>query len=381
MKIALFTDTFIPQINGVANTVFRSATALSKLGHEVSVFTISKHNTEELLIFSGNDFEVVTLPSTGALVYKGERLSAPVGFALRKIRKNRPDIIHTHTPFSVGWEAVISAKRLGIPLVGTHHTFFDHYLKYVFLDFDWAKKFSWKATVGYYNRCDMVVSPTHSLADGLRENGLKKNIEIVVNSLDVEKFSPDKNKKRGTKNLVYMGRIGYEKSIDDVIKATAIIKQKIPDIRLEIIGDGPEKENLRKLAEELGLSKNVSFSGFLHGQELVRALQKADVFLLGSKSENMPLSVLEAMAVGLPIVAVSSLGLLEIVAGGENGFLISPDNPKEMAEKTILLLNDQEKLKKFSEKSREMSLLYSDESSAKKLLVIYEKLIKNHLKK
>jgi glycosyltransferase involved in cell wall biosynthesis len=376
MKIALFTDTFIPQVNGVANTVFRSAMSLSDLGHEVLVCTISKNNKEEITKLSNNKIKILTLPSTSAIVYKGERLSAPIGLAMVEMKKFQPDIMHTHTPFSVGWEAVLAAKKLKTPLIGTHHTFFDHYLKYVFLDYNWAKKISWKVTVGYYNRCQLVISPTHSLSDGLKENGLKRTVEIVVNPVNTEKFRPDQNKKSGTKNLVYMGRVGYEKSIDDVIRAVVEVKKKIPDIQLHIVGDGPEKENLQKLANDLGLAENVHFDGFLQGDDLIRALQKSDIFLSGSKSENMPLSILEAMAVGLPIIAVSSLGLVEIVADGQNGFLTSPGNPTEMADKVLELFADEKKLKNFSEKSREMSLQYSDRKSAEKLVEIYEKLIK-----
>jgi glycosyltransferase involved in cell wall biosynthesis len=348
------------------------------LGHNICVYTISKNSEEELNALeqiTGTNIKVYTLPSIDSHIYKGERLSIPLGLSIKDIRRFKADIIHTHTPFSAGWEAVICAKRLKILLVGTHHTFFNHYLKYVHMDYKWVEKFSWTYTVGYYNRCNIVLSPTQSLADGLRDNKLKKEIDIMPNPVDVEKYCPAIKEGAHEKTLLYMGRVSYEKSIDQVIKAAHIVKNTIPNIKLIIVGDGPEKENLIKLSNDLGLQDNIVFTGFIYGDNLIRTLQSGDIFLSGSKSENMPLAVLESMAIGLPILSVSSLGMVEIVKDNENGFLLSPDNPDEMAEKILYLLNDEQKLKAFSEKSRELSLSYSDTEYAKKLKEIYKKLI------
>jgi 1,2-diacylglycerol 3-alpha-glucosyltransferase len=348
------------------------------LGHNICVYTISKNSESELNALEqimGTNIKVYTLPSIDSHIYKGERLSIPFGLSIKDVRRFKADIIHTHTPFSAGWEAVICAKRLKIPLVGTHHTFFNHYLKYIHMDYKWVENFSWKYTVGYYNRCNVVLSPTQSLADGLRDNKLKKEISIVPNPVDVEKYCPKTENEMHGKTLIYMGRVSYEKSIDQVIKATHIVKKNIPDIRLIIIGDGPEKENLIKLVNDLDLQNNVIFTGFIYGNDMVKTLQSGDIFLSGSKSENMPLAVLESMAIGLPILSVSSLGMVEIVKDNENGFLLSPDNPEEMAEKVMYLLNNNQKLKEFSQKSRELSLLYSDKEYAKKLIEIYKKII------
>ena len=385
MNIAFFSDTFIPQVNGVANTVYRSAQILSKLGHNVCVYTISKYSKNELQTLSGDNIQIFTLPSVNAFVYKGERLTFPIGSSIKKMKQFKPDIIHVHTPFSVGLEAIHCARKLKIPLVGTHHTFYDHYLKYIHFDYNLAKKLTWRVTVMFYNKCNLVISPTQSLADNLKANNLKSDIKIVYNPVNIYKFCPALNEetknelksslKINGKSLVYMGRVSYEKSIDQVIKAVLIVSKKIKDIKLIIIGDGPEKNNLIKLTKDLGLENNIIFTGFIYGDDLVKALQASDIFLLGSKSENMPLAVLEAMSTGLPILSVSSLGMLEIVKNEENGFLLPPDNPQEMANKIMELINDTEKLNNFSKKSRELSFAYSEEQSAKKLLEIYNKII------
>ena len=125
----------------------------------------------------------------------------------------------------------------------------------------------------------------------------------------------------------------------------------------------------------MGIKINVIFLGFRHNHELAQALQANDVFVTMSKSENMPLSILEAMAIGLPVVAVNALGIPEIVKNNINGFLVSPDNPQEMANKILELIKDEELLKKFSRASRKLALNYSQERIAESLLNTYQNLV------
>ena len=382
MRIALFTDTFFPVVNGVANTVYRSARRLSEMGHEVAVCTVSHLSAQALSAQAGPGITIYTLPSVDALIYNEARVTYPGGFSKRYMREFRPDVIHTHSPLLVGMEAIWSAEALGVPLVGTHHTFFDHYLKHIFLDYTWARALSWKGTVWYYNHCDAVISPTRSLAEGLRAAGLKREPLIVPNPVDVEVFSPAPSLEakaqlkarlniRGAA-LIYMGRVSYEKSIDQVIRALARVVERKADTTLVIIGDGPGTNDLRQLAERLGVADRVVFTGYLLGTPLVEALQAGDLFLLASKSENMPLAVLEAMATGLPVVSVASLGMNEIIADGRNGFLLPPDQPDEMANRVIDLLDDAPKRECFAKASRELSLQYSHVAAATRVAGIYE---------
>ena len=388
MRIALFTDTFFPVVNGVANTVYRSARRLVEMGHDVAVCTVSHLGTEALGSQTGGGITVYTLPSANALIYKEARVTYPGGFSKKFMRAFAPDVIHTHSPILVGMEAIWSAEALHVPLVGTHHTFFDHYLKHIFLDYSWARRLSWKGTVWYYNHCDAVTSPTRSLAEGLRTNGLKKEPLIVPNPVETEFFAPAVSptvkaelKARfgiGGAALVYMGRLSYEKSIDLVIKALATVVQSKPDTALLVIGDGPERDGLERLAATLGVADRVIFTGYLLGAPLVEALQAGDIFVLGSKSENMPLAVLEAMAAGLPIVSVASLGMREIVRNGENGFLLAPDNPDQMARCLIQLIDDTPKRRCLAQASRELAEKYSAVSFAQQLIDIYAGAIAAH---
>ena len=382
MKIAIFSDTFPPQPNGVANVAYQSAKNLASLGHKVIVFTIAKKTIDDSNL---ENLKIVRLPSLPALAYPGERLTIPLGISFPYLKKFKPDVIHVHTPFSVGLEGALAAKLFKIPLVGTHHTFYDHYLKHIKLDYDWMKKFSWKCCVGFYNFCDLVINPSKALTDALKERGLKIPAEVIRNSIDTALFQPVSNVKEKklikksfgieNKSAVYMGRLSYEKSIDKVIKAFAIMLEKSPELKLMIVGDGPEKQKLENLAKELKIKDKVIFTGFLYKDELKKALQANEVFLSACKNENMPLSVAQAMAVGLPLVMVKENGLSEMIKENTNGFFCKTDNPEDMAKKALKLLSDARLLKKLGAGSRKMAIEYSDEKITKLLIEAYKKII------
>ena len=388
MKIAIFTDTFPPQINGVSHFVWKSAAALAKNGHEVRVFiaTSSKDASKKLSGYSDNP-SLIFLPSLPFFGYPGERLTIPMGFGIKEIAKFKPDVIHLHTPFGVGIEAVLAGKIFGIPIVGTHHTFFDHYLKYVYLDFEKIKKLTWHSTMAFYNRCNLILSPSKSLLEALKIGKLKSLAQIVPNFIDTEFFIPagseDEKKKLkedlGIKGklLVYMGRVSYEKSIDQVIRALAIATKKIHGLKLMIVGDGPYKENLKELSKKIGVEDKVIFYGFARGKELLKILQAGDIFITASKSENMPLSVMEAMSAGLPVIGVDSLGIPEIVKNNKNGFIVTPDVFEDIAKKIIELCDDEKLRHEFALASRELALEFSEEKIVKLLEEAYKKVIKN----
>ncbi len=384
MRIAIFSDTFPPQTNGVANVAYQSAKNISELGHKVIVFTVFKRNSISNISDSEN-LKIIRLPSLPALIYPGERLTIPLGISFPYIKRFKPDVIHVHTPFSVGLEGALAAKLFKIPLIGTHHTFYDHYLKHIKLDYNWMKKFSWKCCVGFYNFCDLAINPSKALNDALKEKGLKISTEVIRNSINTNLFQPISSAKEKklikksfgieNKSVVYMGRLSYEKSIDKVIKAFVLMLDKKPNLKLMLIGDGPEKQKLKNLVKELSIKDNVIFTGFLYKNELVRALRANDVFLSACKNENMPLSVAQTMAVGLPLIAVKENGLSELINEKINGLFCKTDDPEDMAKKTLKLLSSPALLKKFGAGSRKMAMKYSDEKITELLIEAYKKII------
>lgn len=385
MKIAIFSDTFPPQTNGVSHAAYLMAKNLADAGHEVMVFVAAK-KLQSRPDIPTDKFRVCRLPSLPAPVYKGERMAFAPGFGLRRLKEFGPDIIHAHTPFGVGWEAVLAAKLFKIPLVGTHHTFYDHYLKHIKLDYDWAKKLSWNLTVFYYNFCDLILSPSRALADTLVSKGLSRPIAVLRNTIDTEMFKPaaDRQEKAEAKNALgikgdsvcYIGRVSYEKSIDQVVRAFRHMLKRKPDLTLVVAGGGPEKNNLEKLAKKLGVEKQVVFTGFYNYNEgIVKILRANEIFLSASKSENMPLTVIEAMATGLPLVMVKENGLAELIKENINGSFCRTDDPEDMAAKTLALLADRQRLTELGANSRRLAEEYSGKKITAQLENHYKILI------
>jgi len=384
MKIAIFSDTFPPEVNGVANFVYLSANALATKGHEIQVFTASRISQKNLNEKIGKKFKIFTGLSVHSPIYSDTRVPLPTGISFPYLLKFKPDIIHAHTPFTLGWGAVMGAKILKIPLIGTHHTFYDHYLKHAKIDFSIARKATWRYTVSFYNFCDLVTTPSRSLVEEMKEHGLEKPAIVLPNFVNTHLFKPASNfeknnlkkqSKINSKSIVYMGRLSYEKSVDQVIKAFKLVLSSIPDLKLMIIGDGPERENLEKLARSLNISKRIIFTNILRGESLAKALQTNDIFVTASKTETFCISALEAMAVGLPVIAFGEKGIREVVQNNKNGFLVKAGDFKNLTEKILDIFRQPSLIKKFSLTSRAIAMGFSKEKVIKSLENIYEKAI------
>lgn len=381
MKVALVSDTFLPQVNGVARSVEQFASSLVTLGHEVRIYAVSK-NASALDADIHNRYSVFTIPSVPALIYDGLRFTLPLGFSFRDLRSFSPDVIHVHTPFAAGWEAVHAAQRLSIPLIGTHHTFFDYYLKHVGLDFPSARRATWEYTVAFYNKCNVVTAPTQALISELLTHGLTRPIHIVPNAVDTGRFRPGSDAERDETRhmlgltspvILSLGRLSYEKSVDQIIRAFSVVAALQSDATLLIVGDGPERANLERLTKNLNLTERVRFTGFLRDATLASAIRVADVFASASKSENMPLSFLEVLASGVPIVAVGSLGVSEILHENADSFIVEPDCPDLLAQRLLMLLDDDALRVRFGQIARITSLHYAPDAVASQLVTIYEK--------
>jgi 1,2-diacylglycerol 3-alpha-glucosyltransferase len=389
MRIAIFSDTFPPQVNGVASVVRDSAHMLASMGHDIAVFTVGEKNRRETTA-SGATFDVINLPSLPIpkFMYRGGgfAFALPPGFGtLRALKNFKPDIMHTHTPFTAGWGAVFGKMLCGVPLIGTHHTFFDDYLKHVKLDYSWGKRISWQYTVAYYNRADVVTSPSRALGAGLQDHGLARPLAIMPNPVNVDFFVPAASaaeKKRlkqhfgtGKRSIVYMGRVSYEKDIDQVIRAFSAAARSLPDATLMVVGDGPERKKLAALAKKLGVDHKMIFTGMLHREDLRDALWANDAFVTASRSENMPVSVIEAMACGLPVAAVRARGIPEIVDHGKNGLLAEPNRPEELGAAIVQLFSSQADLQKKGKASRKLASRYSHKNITEAMVRLYEKTI------
>jgi len=351
MKIAIFSDTYYPQVNGVVSVVDRSAAILSARGHDVALF-VASGDAEQALNARGHRVPITFFHSIPAFVYPGERVAWPYDRdVLQELWAFAPDVIHFHTPFGVGRAALRAAEKNDVAIVGTHHTFFDQYLSHVKLDKQaWAQRLAWKGTVRLYNRADLVISPSHILADSLREHGLRTNMRTVPNSVDTKRFRPASAEEKtvlkqqyglpDNMSFVYMGRMSEEKSVDVVLRAFSEVHAQLPHAVLMLVGSGPAERQLRTLTEELGIADAVRFTGTLRGDELAEAVRANNIFVTASATENMPISVLEGMASGLPVVGVQERGMRELVRHGENGFLSEAGDYMSFSADMFMLATD-----------------------------------------
>ena len=387
MRIAYFTDLFLPKVDGVAVSVANFSKELGKRGHQVLIFAPKQKGK---LSFKEPNVEVFFLSSVSFPIYPDLRLGTGIlSKTFEKVKNFNPDIFHFQTPVTIGTQGVILAKILDRPLVGTFHAFLTgkEYLKFIkikkaigplkelFLSF---QKF-------YYSACDAAITPCNVLKKELLKSGFKKPIEVIPNGVDLKKIvrlSEERvlklKGKMGFKGkiVLHFGRLSGEKSVDILLEAAKMVIKKDSQVNFLIIGDGPSFKELKTLAKKLAISDRVKFTGAIKHDELLSSgiLSIADLFVTASKMESQGLAVLEAMATGLPIVGVKKAALPEVI--GDNGFLAKPDDPKDIAKKISRILKDEKLRSQMSKASLKRAQEFSIEKSTDKLLKLYQGLLK-----
>ena len=339
MRIALATDIYLPQISGVADSVDLLARTLLGRGHAVRIYAPELPGAEPDPIVLRRP--AWALPGSGG----GLALVAPFG-VLGDLRRFGPDIIHTHSSSTIGLAAMVAARRLGRPLVGTDHTFPADYLHYVGLDYAPVRFAARKAAALYYNRCAYVTTPSRSLLSELEEHGLRRPAAVVSNHIPAQIFRPLPQRAalkarlglRGPTVLLF-GRIAVEKNLDCALDVFARVCRAM-DLDLAVIGDGPYRAGFEARVRARGLAARVRMFGVLRGAPLVEAINACDLFLTTSRSETQSMTMVQAMACGLPVVAARAGGLVEYVEDGRSGFLVDPEDPQAFVAPILALLHD-----------------------------------------
>lgn len=329
MKIGLFTDTYYPQINGVATSVLMLKENLEKLGHKVYVFTTTDPKAERR---EKNVYRVASVPfksSRRVGLFYNPRLA-------KHIRKLNLDIIHTHTEFTLGIFGRVMARELDIPLLHTYHTIYENYTHYIVklgaLN-TIAKSAARKFSARFCNSADKVIVPTEKIKDLLISYNVKKEISIIPTGIELDKFSrfyndsdminklkADLNINPNDKVILYIGRISEEKSIDQILIAMQLYFKDKDDVKLVLIGDGPDKISLEEKAKELGIYNQTIFAGERPWDEIGMYYQLGDVFVSASQSETQGLTYIEALASGVPVVAKADRCLEGVIKEGVNGY-------------------------------------------------------------
>jgi 1,2-diacylglycerol 3-alpha-glucosyltransferase len=389
MRIAFFTDTFA-YINGVSTAVRQLSLGLSKLGHEVVIYTPNLVNRNEAQYIGSVKVEYISAITLEKIYPNFSAATPAVPYIFKSIKEFNPDIIHFHTQFILGWEALILGRILKKPVVGTFHTYFmePEYLKVIRLDkfkrmANAVSTFLWKYNNLLYKGCDLVTTPSDFSRKDLVKHGINKEIEVLFNPMDFsivrkvnEKTLESLRKKYwiGENVIIYVGRVSQEKSLPTLLLAFKKVLGLNPDAQLLIIGGGPSEKEVRELAIGLGIERSVIFMGeVLHSDLLQKGyFQLAKLFVTASTSEVQPMSFIEAMAFGLPIIAPKARGNTELVK--DNGILFSRDNPRSLALAINKCLKSPQLIKDYSKSSEKLASNYSLDLVVKKLEKLYGKL-------
>ncbi len=268
---------------------------------------------------------------------------------MRTLRDFKPDIIHVHTPLGIGIAGVVSAKLLRVPLIQTYHSYMPGFMQYLdprrLLKLDTGprrendSRLSWHLGRLLYNRSDLVLAPSKTLVDEVRAHGIRPPIRYQTNGIELSEFPP-KAEYTPRRRIVHIGRLGYEKHADVVIRAFAAFWADHPDWTLHVLGEGPAKPYLLRLADELGIANRVQWSGFIHRTRLAETYREADIFATASTIETQGLVVLEAMASGTPVVGVNALAIPEMARDGRDGIIVEPYDSEAMARAFTRLADD-----------------------------------------
>lgn len=377
MKIAVFTDTFYPQVNGVANAVRNYDKMLTGMGHEVTVFTSGKKPQ----VTAMDGAEVRRYRAFTFLPYPEFEYSVDVVHPVTQAVRFRPDIVHAHTPFLMGYCAWMTALRLRVPLVGTFHTPIDEYVMYIAKNSKISQRMLKRIAKYYqdwfYKRCDVIIVPAPSAARYLQVKD--RQIIAVSNGLDLSRYSTagrdEFRAKYGLGSgpvIMHGGRLSFEKRIGGVIDAMPLVLEKVPDAKLAIVGKGPAAKSLEKRVSELGLEKSVVFTGYVSDADFPKAFAAADVLAINSPVETQSLIVLEAMATGVPVVGADAGAIPDAVVDGENGFLFRTDDSAALAADLVKILTDDALRAKLKEGALKTAGEHSLERTTQKLLQVYE---------
>ncbi|NRD77397.1 glycosyltransferase family 1 protein [Bacillus sp. BRMEA1] len=376
MKIAIFTDTFYPEINGVARTLKRLTAYLEEKHISFKIFAPYSYDNDS------NDTHILRIKSLPFYLYPECRLAIPNPLFIKKELQNfAPDVIHVVTPFTMGLCGTYFSRKLKIPLVGSYHTNFDSYLTFYNLSF--LSKLLWKYMLWFYRPCKKIFVPSHETMHQLQKHGFQ-NLDIWTRGVNCELFHPfyhhDSIRKQygiSKKFLItYAGRLAPEKDVITFLHAAKLLPDEINQhIQWLVVGDGPLREELQHTAPE-----NMLFTGYLSGNSLAEVYSASDLFVFPSSSETFGNVVLEALASGTPAICANSGGVKNIINAGKTGELCTPARPQEFAQAIHSLLINESLRKQMGIEGRKYALTQRWEAIFDQLICHYDHVVNEHKK-
>lgn len=384
MKIAIFSDTYIPDINGVATSTRILRNQLVKRGHEVIVVTSELPSDSDYV--DDPDELILRVPGLEIQRLYGYRACNIYSFkGMKELKNLNIDVIHVQTDFGIGIFSRLAAEILNIPLVYTYHTMWTDYSHYLVPVKSNAvegliKKVISRISKIYGNNCTELIVPSTKTKEALEQYGLDKRMHVIPTGLELENFDPKNKNIEAIENLkqeyqinsqfviTFLGRIAEEKSIDVIIKAISEVVKKSPNILCLIVGGGPSLDNLKKLVETYNLNSYVVFTGPKPQDIVPNYYHLSDIFVSASITETQGLTFIEAMASGIPVIARRDKNLLEVVKDGYNGFFF--DRPEELAPLLEKVMDMD--LQAYGKQAYKDAMQFSSEAFCEKVEEVYE---------
>ncbi len=371
LRIGIFSDSWVPNLNGVVISIINEIQSLRNK-HDFVVFV---PKLKQIKSFKMDGIPIYELKSFPFPAYPGYNIALPTPLLTKALRKEKFDLIHCHSPFSLGYGAVLTARVFyNLPLLNTYHTDIVEYSGHLLGGFQaerftpWFRRFAWIYIRWFYKYSNVVVTPSKTLQQALKSNGVKPPVYALPNMIsnvffmnnrnihEEEKFQNQIRKNSGIKAhhriILYCGRISYEKKLEVMLRAFKRIEKLFPNAYLLIVGDGPDLKMYSKQAITLKL-KNCSFTGFISHTKLPYIYRMGEFMVTPSDTETQGLTVIEAMSQRLPVIGVARGGVLDYIKNGENGVLVPPGDSEAFAQAIKKLLENPEIVSEYSGKAFE----------------------------
>jgi glycosyltransferase involved in cell wall biosynthesis len=388
MRIGFFTDTYLPVRSGMEISIETFRIGLERLGHEVYVCapTMRGYWDENPKVTRFRSMRVIKNPEM--------RLASPwspVGRTLHEVTHIPLDIVHAHSPFTMGMLGKYVSHMQNIPLVYTNHTHNAEYAKVYFKEKLLLPYLAEKLVSWFSNESDTTIAPSSKFEMLLREYGSRVPIEILQTGIDVARFEKRAETERAAQELrkrygipenaptlLYVGRMSEEKNVTFLVHALGALSRTHPDVRMFFIGNGASIEYYKHLAVQSG-AQNAFFVGAVKPEEIVTYYHASQAFLFASLTDTQGIVILEAMASGLPVVALEDGALKDVMRNGENGFFVSPSaSPETFASTVLQALAATPENAQISMHALETAAEHTLDTQAKKLAHLYERLISAH---
>ncbi|MGB2894652.1 MAG: glycosyltransferase [Anaerolineales bacterium] len=382
MRVAVFTNTYLPTISGVVTSIRQFRKGLVNAGHDVHVFApeYEGYEDQEPYIFRFPSLDLSDQLNV-SIVVPIKNLMEPA------VRGVKPTLIHSQHPVWMGDLAVSFARAMNIPLVFTFHTQYEKYAQhYSWIAPKLAGRITEEVVRRYLQHCAHVVVPTESIREMLtKDYGIRQGVTVVPTPVDLHEFDalhPEKVRAKfgleGQEVLLFAGRLAPEKGLEMLIQAFGIIHKARPGVRLLLLGKGPHAEALKTRLRRNNLEDFVIFAGAVPHEQVPDYYAAADLFVFPSTTETQGLVIIEAMAAGLPVVAVRAPGAVDILTDG--GGILTDDKPEALAQQVVNIMADPAKKRQLSEQARRAVERYSIPEATARMLNAYEAAL-NHWKR